>query len=85
MSNLNAAVPRTTTRIENQTEALKGAADRISRLTARNVEHARQLGYFEPPKDAGQSPSPVVLTLDDALNQLHREIDSLEGSMNLFN
>lgn len=76
---------RTTSRIENQTEVLKGAADRIARLTGLNVNHARQLGYFEP-KDAGQTaPMPVITTLDDAINQLHREIDNLEGSMNLFN
>jgi hypothetical protein len=85
MSYTTEPINKVASRIESQTESLKGAADRISRLTATNVLHARQLGFFEPPKDAGQAPSPVVTTLEDAINQIHREIDSLEGSMNLFN
>lgn len=74
------------TRIDSQIEQLKGMADRLARLTATNVHHARQLGFFEPPKkEPGEIPTPVVSSMEDAINQLQREIDHLDGSMNLFN
>lgn len=75
---------RSMTRIENQVEMVKAMTSRIRGITTRNVEHAHQLGFFEPPKDAVNGVSPVITSMDDALRELERAVDSLDGSMNLF-
>jgi len=81
----NAPTPRSPSRIETQTETIKNLTARIERLTETNIQHARQLGYFEPPKDATAGVSPVQTTMDDAIRSLERAVDHLDGSMNLFN
>lgn len=74
-------------RIEIQTETLKSITSRITNITHYNIVHARQLGYYEPspPTNGASAPEPVVSSLDDALRELQRAVDALDGSMNLFN
>lgn len=80
-----AAVERTATRIEQDVELVKTMTEHVNRTTERIVQHARALGYFEPPSDkVNAAPTPVITTMYDALQALSRAIDHCSGSLNVF-
>lgn len=76
---------RSISRIEHDVDTVKKMATRIENTTERIIQHARALGYFEPPSDAKTgTPTPVVTTLADALRDLDKAIDHCSGSLNVF-
>jgi hypothetical protein len=83
-SSLNQPVNSARSRIDNDISRVQEMANIVGLSTERIVGHARRLGYFEPPPTEGKSVEPVISTLDDALNDLYRRIQTLSGSLNVF-
>jgi hypothetical protein len=84
-STANVKVERSLSRIDNDVEMIKRLVERTESTTQRIIRHARSMGYFELPKDSGQTaPTPVVTTLADALQALDRAIDHCSGALNVF-
>ena len=80
-----AATERSATRIEQDVELVKTMTGYVERTTERIIQHARAMGYFEPPGDAKtNAPTSVITTLADALQALSRAIDHCSGSLNVF-
>lgn len=79
-------IERSMTRLDHDITRVKAMSISVIRIRDRIVDHARVLGYFEPPPQnpATSAPTPVVTTLTDALAELDREIDHLSGALNLF-
>lgn len=71
-------------RIENDVELVKEMIGRLEGTTNRIISHARSLGYYEPKEAPTSAPSPVITTLADALQGLHRALDHCSGSLNVF-
>ena len=78
---------RTASRIDNDIGNLKMLSQRVSSSRERIMRHAQTLGYYNGPKDPPTSaavPTPMVLTLTDAISELDREIEQLSGALNVF-
>jgi hypothetical protein len=72
-------------RIQSDTKKLQDFAMRIKQAESRIVSHARAMGYYEPqPESVGTKPTPISISMLDAISDLDRAIDSLSGSLNLF-
>lgn len=86
MASINqTATDRPMSRIDNDVNTIKNMAERIEGVTHRIIRHARTMGYFELPKDAkAEAPTPVIITLADALTALDRAVDHCSGSLNVF-
>lgn len=80
--------PTPASRIDVQTEQIKGMSTRVARIRSIIVAHARSLGFFELPSTSPRDavgPTPVINNLSEALAELEREIEHLDGTLNLFN
>jgi hypothetical protein len=76
---------RAASRIEAQTETVKSLTARVRRITDTNIEHAQQLGFYGASQTPDARVTPVISTLDDAIRELVDAVETLDGSMNLFN
>lgn len=80
-----APTTRAASRIQSDIELIKNVTSQIEGTTSRIIEHARSLGYFEPPKDVvGGVPMPVITTLADALQALNHASDHCSVALNVF-
>lgn len=74
-------------RINSDVERILSLARKIDSADSRVMRHVRALGYDGPPTDSpeiGGKVSPISNSLQSALNDLERSVDSLNGSLNLF-
>jgi len=79
----NSLAPKAS-RIDQTIEAVDSMTRTLERSTERIVMHARSLGYYEPPKDAQATPTAVVTTLSDAMEELARAVTRNSDALNLF-
>jgi hypothetical protein len=73
-------------RIENDTKLILEAVERLQSIENRIFTHARSLGYFQdtPSSPVATKPTPVSLTLADAIADLDRAVNSCSGALNVF-
>lgn len=72
-------------RIESNIETLKDQANRLEAMAESIAAHARSLGYFELSSNAkGESPTPVVTTMSDAIMAVQRAVDHCVSALGLF-
>lgn len=84
MIETTAVKERSMSRVDADVECVKKMTSRVEHATQRIIQHARSLGYGEPPSEPKAAPTPVITTLADGLRELDRAIDHCAGSLNAF-
>lgn len=77
---------QSSSRIELQTRGVQEMVGRVQSAQGRVLRHARALGYFQdtPPAQGSAKPTPISITMSDALSDLDRALDELAACLNVF-